>query len=79
MTNNTYGVRPTRIVDFSFAARRVGTRSSLLVRLADTVQVWFERNKSRRELRGLDNRILHDIGLSRYDAEHEATKPFWRP
>jgi len=79
MTNNTYGIRRTRVFDLPFVAGRAGMRSSLLVRLADTVQVWFERNRSRRELRGLDSRILHDIGLSRYDAEHEAVKPFWRP
>jgi uncharacterized protein YjiS (DUF1127 family) len=35
------------------------------------------RARSRRELLGLDHNALHDIGLSRCDAEGEGTKPFW--
>ncbi len=40
---------------------------------------WHRRARSRRELLGLDHGTLHDIGLSRCDAEGEATKPFWQP
>lgn len=79
MTNYTHGVRRERVFSLPFSAGQHGRRSSLLVRLVDTLYVWLERNRSRRELRSLDTRILHDIGLSRYDAEHEAAKPFWRP
>jgi len=39
---------------------------------------WHERNRSRRELIGLDHSGLRDIGLTRCDAEHEGFKPFWR-
>jgi uncharacterized protein YjiS (DUF1127 family) len=39
---------------------------------------WFRRIESRRELAGLCDRALRDIGLTRVDAMHEATKPFWR-
>jgi uncharacterized protein YjiS (DUF1127 family) len=37
------------------------------------------RRRSRRELLTLDDRSLADIGLTRCDAEYEASKPFWRP
>lgn len=43
-------------------------------RLAD----WQHRAVGRRQLMGLDDRQLRDIGISRYDAEHEYRKPFWR-
>ena len=39
---------------------------------------WRERSRQRRSLMRLDDRLLHDIGLSRADVEHEASKPFWR-
>jgi uncharacterized protein YjiS (DUF1127 family) len=40
---------------------------------------WLRRIESRRELAGLCDRALRDIGLTRVDAMREATKPFWRP
>lgn len=43
---------------------------------------WFrdaaQRRHTRRLLAQLDNRELHDIGISRGDALIEAQKPFWR-
>jgi uncharacterized protein YjiS (DUF1127 family) len=39
---------------------------------------WRERARQRRELLGLSDRDLHDIGLSRADAVGEGEKPFWR-
>jgi uncharacterized protein YjiS (DUF1127 family) len=41
--------------------------------------IWSQRSRQRAELSSLDDRLLRDIGLSRYDAEWEARKPFWRP
>ena len=38
---------------------------------------WRKRAASRRELANLDDRLLHDIGLTRSDAE--LMKPFWQP
>jgi len=52
---------------------------SALVRLADTVSQWLERARGRRQLRSLDDRLLHDLGVTRADVEREAAKPFWRP
>ena len=39
---------------------------------------WRERSRQRRTLMRLDDHMLNDIGLSRSDVEHEASKPFWR-
>jgi uncharacterized protein YjiS (DUF1127 family) len=38
---------------------------------------WCIRARSRNELMNLSDRTLRDIGVSRYDAEFEASKPFW--
>jgi uncharacterized protein YjiS (DUF1127 family) len=38
---------------------------------------WFTLARERRQLAQLDERALHDIGLSRIDAEQEARRPFW--
>ena len=37
-----------------------------------------QRERSRRELAGMDERMLRDIGLSAGAARFEAGKPFWR-
>ncbi len=41
-------------------------------------QEWQERHRSRRDLMRLSDYQLKDIGLSRFDAEEEFSKPFWR-
>ena len=46
--------------------------------LRETVAVWRRRAWERDSLHGLDDRDLHDLGLSRAAAEFEASKPFWR-
>ena len=45
--------------------------------LALTVQRWGQRRRQRQALQDLDEHQLRDIGISRDDAEHEASKPFW--
>lgn len=40
--------------------------------------LWESRARSRRQLSGLDDAQLKDIGVSRADARREARKPFWR-
>jgi uncharacterized protein YjiS (DUF1127 family) len=39
---------------------------------------WRRRARSRHELAVLCDRCLRDIGVTRYDADHEIRKPFWR-
>jgi uncharacterized protein YjiS (DUF1127 family) len=41
------------------------------------VAEWRRRVRSRRELAGLDQAYLADIGVSRCTAAFEASKPFW--
>ena len=39
---------------------------------------WWRRMQDRRTLATMNEQSLRDIGISRYDAEFEARKPFWR-
>jgi len=39
---------------------------------------WRHRARSRHELAVLCDRCLRDMGVTRYDAEREVRKPFWR-
>lgn len=43
-----------------------------------TLLVWRERARSRRQLAGLDGRMMRDIGLDRATAVREADKGFWQ-
>ena len=52
--------------------------TGLLNRLSETIHVWRDRQRQRRELAQWTDRDLHDIGLSWSDIAHEAEKPFWR-
>ena len=40
--------------------------------------IWYQRARQRRQLAGLSDRQLADIGVSRRAAAAEAAKPFWR-
>lgn len=51
---------------------------SLLARAADRLFAMVERHRQRVALQSLSDQALSDIGISRADAEHEATRPFWR-
>ena len=44
----------------------------------DRLLAWQDRARSRRMLRGLDDHMLHDIGIDRSVAEAEGSTPFWR-
>lgn len=43
-----------------------------------TLKTWIKRSRARRELRELEDHLLHDIGISRSQANFEGNKPFWR-
>jgi uncharacterized protein YjiS (DUF1127 family) len=45
----------------------------------DSLLTWQRRHKDRMHLMALDDRLLHDIGISLADVEHEVSKPFWKP
>ena len=50
----------------------------LLHQIGDTLHVWHERYRNRRELSNWSARDLQDVGLSWSDIAYEADKPFWR-
>ena len=50
----------------------------VLDRLIETPITWLERIRERRQLAGLSDDMLKDIGVSRADVEHVVEKPFWR-
>jgi uncharacterized protein YjiS (DUF1127 family) len=52
--------------------------SGLFAQLSETLHVWRDRRRQRRELTQWNTRDLHDVGLSWSDVVHEAEKPFWR-
>jgi uncharacterized protein YjiS (DUF1127 family) len=47
--------------------------------LSSLLRLWFERSRERHQLILLTDRELHDLGLTRIDAQQEARKPFWSP
>jgi uncharacterized protein YjiS (DUF1127 family) len=47
-------------------------------RFIKLLETWRRRARSRRELMVKTDRELHDVGITRCDASHEAAKPFWR-
>ena len=65
--------------------KKVNSNSNLIYKLvclvekvSENVQLWNERIKTRRQLATLSDSILEDIGLSRSEAEREASKFFWQ-
>jgi uncharacterized protein YjiS (DUF1127 family) len=53
--------------------------SGFFSQLSQTLHVWRQRARQRRELSRWTDRELHDVGLSWSDVVREAEKPFWRP
>jgi uncharacterized protein YjiS (DUF1127 family) len=69
----------TRLTHFHPSARVAGTdRPSLLARVASTLRLWRKRIREKRALERLDERDLHDIGVSFSDVYAELNRPFWR-
>ena len=50
----------------------------VLARIGLEISEWRRRLRDRRALAMMSDRSLRDIGLTRYDADWEARKPFWR-
>jgi uncharacterized protein YjiS (DUF1127 family) len=50
---------------------------SWLTRIASKIAMGLERRHQRRELLGLDDRLLADIGISREQAVEEVLKSSW--
>jgi uncharacterized protein YjiS (DUF1127 family) len=43
-----------------------------------TLREWRQRRIGRLELARFDERMLRDIGITRFEADYEINKPFWR-
>jgi uncharacterized protein YjiS (DUF1127 family) len=52
--------------------------SGFLSGVGAALREWRRRKNGRREAARLDERMLRDIGLTRFDVEYEINKPFWR-
>ncbi|TQF28430.1 DUF1127 domain-containing protein [Bradyrhizobium sp. UNPA324] len=50
----------------------------LIQQVSETLHLWHERYRNRRELTQWTARDLQDVGLSWSDIAFEADKPFWR-
>jgi uncharacterized protein YjiS (DUF1127 family) len=67
----------TTTFDGAAARRSASVGVSSLRSLAALAGVWFDRMRSRDSLARMDDRLLADIGLTRAEAEAEASRPFW--
>lgn len=47
-------------------------------KLVKTTNSWQRRRSERASLANMDDRMLRDIGMDRFQAEREARKPFWK-
>ena len=47
-------------------------------KFVDVLLLWLQRRRERRQLAGLSDHVLKDIGVSRADTDGEARKAFWR-
>ena len=63
------------LAGLAWTAYRVLAR---VVALPDALYDWQQRARTRRQLMAMDDRLLRDMGISRYDALREGRKPFWR-
>ena len=52
--------------------------SRLWFQVEETIHVWRDRLRQRRELAQWTDRDMHDVGITRSDIVHETEKPFWR-
>jgi uncharacterized protein YjiS (DUF1127 family) len=59
-------------------APTVGSLLRILHGLGRAYRLGRERYRQRRQLMGMDNRELKDIGITREQAEEEARKPIWK-
>ena len=69
----------------SFASGRTGGQTGVLSVIGQALGLaievplnWLQRDRDRRRLQALDDRLLRDIGIGRSEVEEEAGKPFWR-
>ena len=57
--------------------QRVAAARASLGRLAELISIWRQRSRERRQLHGLSEHMLKDLGISRADVDHETSKRYW--
>lgn len=57
---------------------RFTVAKGLLIWVFDVLGEWQDRARERRQLMGMSDRALGDLGLARTVIDSEATRPFWR-
>jgi len=57
---------------------RAGVLHHVWTRMVSAIRESRCRSRDRHALAAMSDRSLRDIGLTRYDADWEASKPFWR-
>ncbi|MBX9463608.1 MAG: DUF1127 domain-containing protein [Aquamicrobium sp.] len=62
----------------SAAEARSGSPDRGVIALLRRLWRWNDRHRQRLDLADLDDRMLHDIGITRRMAERECRKPPWR-
>ena len=62
----------------SYQSMRNHHEPGIFTQLSETLHVWRERQRARRELSQWTERDMHDVGISRADIARETEKPFWR-
>ena len=77
MTKGCGGVPGSAIPQF-WSKDRFTNGREILIRAFDTLGDWQDRMHERRQLMGMSDRGLHDLGLTRDVIDAEATRPFWR-
>jgi uncharacterized protein YjiS (DUF1127 family) len=65
-------------IDADAISSRDSGRPSALQALSGLLLLWWRRFQERRELAGLSEDMLRDVGLDRSQAWQETSKPFWR-
>ncbi|MBY5938116.1 DUF1127 domain-containing protein [Marinobacter nauticus] len=56
----------------------VQRRTTAKTNATQKISRWYMNWRTRRQLAQLPDFMLKDIGVSRIDAEREASKPFWK-
>lgn len=56
----------------------LGTSIRSIGKGTEILSLWYKRARARRRLVDLDDRILSDIGMTRFEAEQEYRKFFWQ-
>ena len=76
-TANSVRITPQRAASPQLSAAFAALRDQAVKFWAACV-AFENRRQSRRALSEMDERMLADIGVTRYEARLEASKPFWR-